>query len=38
LGVIGLYAFSGDHPKVAMARADETTGQTVRPTLPSLPQ
>ncbi len=38
LGIIGLYAFSrGDHPMIATAPADETTGQTTRPILPALP-
>ena len=35
---IAMYAFSGGtHPMTVMAPADETTGQSTRPALPTLP-
>jgi hypothetical protein len=39
LGGIGLYALSNGYgPTIAMAPVDETSGQSTRPTLPTLPQ
>jgi hypothetical protein len=37
VGGIAMYAFSGDHPLTASAPADETSGQSTRPALPTPP-